>query len=200
MKRKRKAARKQGADNMDVEYTEAEVERAGSARCLAASEDAEDYLRRAETLISNFEYDEEDEYGEVIDEETLLTELYCIHDKLLDCDEDGWDGYRDAMDALSNRLWQIGVAWPQSIPLSWADEVHPEDLKMEISPTCLYREDLLAIREFSDNLKCTFKEAVHMMVEHARNTLAGFPKKMEKVKVKKKQSSRGNKKISRRRT
>ena len=92
-------------------------------------------------------------------------------------DEEGWLGYRDAMDEISNRLWQNGVAWPQQLPYwSWADVVRPEDLKREISQTCLFRDDLLEIRRYADELKCTFKEGVHKLIEHAQATLAEFPK------------------------
>ena len=115
--------------------------------------------------------------GEEIDEERLISELDCIHTELGEYDEEGWTGYRDAMDALSNRLWQNGVAWPQHLPYwSWADEVRPEDLEREISPTCLFRDDLLEIRRYADELKCTFKEAAHKLIEHAQATLAEFPK------------------------
>ena len=136
-----------------------------------ACEDAEEWLARADSLISDFLY------GEEIDEERLISELDYIHSELGECDDAGWTGYRDAMDALSNQLWQNGVAWPQHLPYwSWADVVSPEDLEREISPTCLFRDDLLEIRRYADELKCTFKEAVHKLIEHAQATLAEFPK------------------------
>lgn len=81
-----------------------------------ATDKANECLSDAYDLIARFEYGEEDNYGEPIDEEGLISELDCIRSELDDCAEDGWRGYRDAMDALSNRLWKIGVAWPQFLP------------------------------------------------------------------------------------
>lgn len=142
-----------------------------------ACEEAEECLARADSLISDFLSGEENLDGEVIDEERLVSELDCIHSELGEYDEEGWLGYRDAMDEISNRLWQNGVAWPQQLPYwSWADVVRPEDLKREISQTCLFRDDLLEIRRYADELKCTFKEGVHKLIEHAQATLVEFPK------------------------
>ena len=142
---------------------------------VRATVKAEDLLSDADSLIAR--YLEDGAYEDPIAEEDLISELDCIRSELDDCEDDGWAGYRDAMDSLSNRLWKIGVAWPQSLPYwSWADVVLPKDLKREISETALYRDDLLAIRSFSDVLKCRFKEAVHILVEHARKTIAEFPK------------------------
>jgi len=149
-----------------------------SARAI---EQADECIGRAYSLIDRFEDD--GQFEEPLDEEELISELDCIRDELEDCSEDGWRGYRDEMDALSNRLWKIGVAWPQFLPYSsWADVVRPEDLKDEIQETCLYRDDLLAIRRFSDALKCRFKEAVHILVEHARATMPDFPKGTKKAR------------------
>ena len=166
-----------------------------------ATENAEGYLADAYDLIVRFEHGEEDDFVEPIDEENLLSELNYIRDKLDDCADDGWDDYRDAMDALSNRLWKIGVAWPQYLPpCSWADEVHPEDVKKEITETALYREDLLAIRSYGDSILCRFKDAVHLLVEHARKTVKDFPPKEKPSKKCKKKTGNGAKsKISRKR-
>ena len=129
--------------------------------CIARAEGyAEDALCRAHGLIDEFEMSD----GEM-EEEELISDLDCIRDELQDCSEDGWSGFRDAMDELSNRLWLIGVAWPQFLPACcWADIVEPEDVKMKIHCTYVYEEDYQAIREFSDELKCTFKAAVNELV------------------------------------
>ena len=129
--------------------------------CIARAEaDAEDALSRAHCLIGDFEMSD----GEM-EEEELISELDCIRDELQDYSEDGWDGFRDAMDELSNRLWLIGVAWPQFLPACcWADIVEPEDVKIKIHGTYVYEEDFQAIREFSDELKYTFKAAVNELV------------------------------------
>ena len=158
--------------------------------CTAwAIEQAEACIDRAYSLIAEFE--DKELYDEPISEEELISELNYIRDQLDDCTDDGWDGYRDAMDALSNRLWKIGVAWPRYLPWwSWADVVCPKDLQDEISETCLYRDDLLAIRSFGDALKCRFKEAVHILVEHARETMPEFPKEEKKPCLKKRKSSK----------
>ena len=140
-------------------------------------DEAEECVSYADRLISDFLYNDDSVLGEMIDEDRLISELDDIHSELGLFDDAGWTGYRDAMDAISNRLWQNGVAWPQHLPpWSWADVVCPEDLEREISPTCLYREDLLEIRRYADELRCTFKEGVHKLIEHAHATLAGFPK------------------------
>ena len=150
---------------------------------------AEDCIGRAYSLIVRFE--DKGQFEEPISEEELISELDCIRAELDDCSDDGWDAYRDAMDALSNRLWKIGVAWPRYLPWwSWADVVCPKDLQDEISETCLYRDDLLAIRSFGDALKCRFKEAVHILVEHARETMPEFPKEEKKPCLKKRKSSK----------
>ena len=122
-----------------------------------AEADAEDALSRAHGLIDEFEMSD----GEM-EEEDLISELDCIRDDLQDCSEDGWRGFRDAMDELSNRLWLNGVAWPQFLPACcWADIVEPEDVKIKIHSTYVYEEDFQAIRKFSDELQCTFKAAVN---------------------------------------
>ena len=78
--------------------------------------------------------------------------------------------------------------------------VRPEDLKKEITETCLYRDDLLAIREYADNLKCRFKEAVHLLVEYARNTVKDFPQKEKpSMKCKKEIGNDAKSKLSHRR-
>ncbi len=125
-----------------------------------AEADAEDALSRAHGLIDEFEMSDDE-----MEEEDLISELDCIRDELQDCSDDGWRGFRDAMDELSNRLWLIGVAWPQFLPACcWADIVEPEDVKTKIHCTYVYEEDFQAIRKFSDELKCTFKAAVNELV------------------------------------
>lgn len=125
-----------------------------------AEEYAEDALCRAHGLIDEFEMSDDE-----MDEDELISELDCIRDELQDCSDDGWRGFRDAMDELSNRLWLIGVAWPQFLPACcWADIVEPEDVKIKIRSTYVYEEDYQAIREFSDELGCTFKAAVNELV------------------------------------
>jgi hypothetical protein len=99
------------------------------------------------------------------DEDALIEDLDCIRSTLDDCAEDGWDGYRDEIDALSNRLWLLGVAWPQFLPVwSMADVVQPEDVDKGIRHTYIYEDDFKAIREFSDMYHCTFKEAAHELL------------------------------------
>ena len=49
---------------------------------------------------------------------------------------------------------------------------------------------ILAIRSFGDALKCRFKEAVHILVEHARETMPEFPKEEKKPCLKKRKSSK----------
>ena len=125
-----------------------------------ATQYAEDALCRAHGLIDEFEMSD----GEM-DEDELDSELNCIRDELEDYSEDGWRGFRDAMDELSNRLWLMGVAWPKYLPVwSWADVVDPEDVKIKIHCTYVYEKDFLAIRKFSDELRCTFKVAVNELV------------------------------------
>lgn len=125
-----------------------------------AEEYAEDALCRAHGLIDEFEMSDDE-----MDEDELISELDCIRDELQDCSDDGWRGFRDAMDELSNRLWLIGVAWPQFLPACcWADIVEPEDVKIKIRSTYVYEEDYQTIREFSDELGCTFKAAVNELV------------------------------------
>ena len=155
----------------------------------SATEEAESFVAEAYELINLYECVEEDDYGNVVDEERLIERLDEIHAEFGELADDGWEGYRDAMDALSNRLWKIGIAWPQHILSSWADEVYPEDLKKEISETALYREDLLAIRRYGDRILCRFKDTVHLLVEHARKTIADFPQdEPQNAKGKKKRS------------
>ena len=135
-------------------------EKAMQESIARAGEYAADALSRAHCLIDEFEMSD----GEM-EEEYLISELDCIRDDLQDCSEDGWRGFRDAMDELSNRLWLIGVAWPQFLPACcWADIVEPEDVKIKIRSTYVYEEDYQAIREFSDELGCTFKAAVNELV------------------------------------
>ncbi len=137
--------------------------------------EAEEYIAVANDLIDRYELGEEDDYGNPVDEERLIARMYEIHSELGELEEEGWEGYRDAMDALSNRLWQVGIAWPQHLPYwSWADVVLPEDLKMEISSTCIYQKDLIAIRKYADSQMWRFKDTVHLLVEHARKTIDGF--------------------------
>ena len=153
------------------------------------SEEAESFVADAYDLINRYECVEEDDFGDVVDEEKLIEWLNHIRGELEVLADDGWEGYRDAMDALSNRLWKIGIAWPQHIPCSWADEVYPEDLKKKISETALYRDDLLAIRRYGDRILCRFKDTVHLLVEHARKTIKNFPQaEPPKAKGKKKLS------------
>ena len=162
---------------------------------------AESCIANAYDLINRYECGEEDDYGNVVDEEILIERLDEIHAEFDELVQDGWVGYRDTMDALSNRLWQVGVAWPQHLQYwSLADVVLPEDLKKEITGTCLYRDDLLAIREYADDLKCRFKDAVHLLVEHARKTVKDFPQKEKPSRESKKKTGNGVKtKVSRRR-
>ena len=135
-------------------------EKAMQESIARAGEYAADALSRAHGLIDEFEMSD----GEM-EEEELISELDCIRDELQDYSEDGWDGFRDAMDELSNRLWLIGVAWPQFLPACcWADIVEPEDVKIKIHGTYVYEEDFQTIRKFSDELQCTFKAAVNELV------------------------------------
>lgn len=139
----------------------------------------------ADEVIYQFEHNEEDDYGKVVDEKRLIERLNYIHEELGELMEDGWDGesYRDAMDAWSNKLWKLGVAWPQDLPYwSWADVVDPKDLKKEICATCLYQKDLIAIRKYADEQMWRFKDAVHFLVEHARKTLDDFSKPEPKLR------------------
>ena len=137
---------------------------------------AEDALSRAHGLIDEFEMSD----GEM-EEDELTSELDCIRDELQDCSEDGWRGFRDAMDELSNRLWLMGVAWPQFLPACcWADIVEPEDVKMEIHCTYVYEEDFQAIRRFSDELQCTFKAAVNELVVRGIKSYREACRAMEK--------------------
>ena len=141
-----------------------------------AEADAEDALSRAHGLIDEFEMSD----GEM-EEDELTSELDCIRDELQDCSEDGWSGFRDAMDELSNRLWLIGVAWPQFLPACcWADIVEPEDVKIKIHGTYVYEEDYQAIREFSDELGCTFKAAVNELVVRGIKSYREACRAMEK--------------------
>ena len=150
-----------------------------------AEADAEDALSRAHGLIDEFEMSD----GEM-DEEDLISKLDCIRDDLQDCSEDGWRGFRDAMDELSNRLWLIGVAWPQFLPACcWADIVEPEDVKIKIHSTYVYEEDFLAIRKFSDELQCTFKAAVNELVVRGIKSYREECRAMEK-KVRAKKAKR----------
>ncbi len=145
--------------------------------CIARAEEyAEDALCRAHGLIDEFEMSDDE-----MDEDELISELDCIRSELQDCSEDGWGGFRDAMDELSNRLWLIGVAWPQFLPACcWADIVEPEDVKMKIHCTYVYEEDYQAIREFSDELKCTFKAAVNELVVRGIKSYREACRAMEK--------------------
>ena len=135
-------------------------EKAMQERIARAGEYAADALSRAHCLIDEFEMSDDE-----MEEEELISELDCIRDELQDCSDDGWRGFRDAMDELSNRLWLIGVAWPQFLPACCnADIVAPEDIETKIRGTYLYEEDFKAIRKYSDEIQCTFKAAVHELV------------------------------------
>ena len=141
-----------------------------------AEADAEDALCRAHGLIDEFEMSDDE-----MEEEDLISELDCIRDELQDCSDDGWRGFRDAMDELSNRLWLIGVAWPQFLPACcWADIVEPEDVKIKIHGTYVYEEDFQAIIKFSDELQCTFKAAVNELVVRGINSYREECRAMEK--------------------
>ena len=142
------------------EKEKAEAEKRWKEFVAHTTESADYAVGRAHDLISEFEMSDDE-----MEEEELISELDCIRDELQDCSDDGWRGFRDAMDELSNRLWLIGVAWPQFLPACcWADIVEPEDVKMKIHCTYVYEEDYQAIREFSDELGCTFKAAVNELV------------------------------------
>lgn len=142
------------------EKEKAEAEKRWKEFVARTTESADYAVGRAHDLISEFEMSD----GEM-EEEELISELDCIRDELQDYSEDGWRGFRDAMDELSNRLWLIGVAWPQFLPACCnADIVAPEDIETKIRGTYLYEEDFKAIRKYSDEIQCTFKAAVHELV------------------------------------
>ena len=142
------------------EKEKAEAEKRWKEFVAHTTESADYAVGRAHDLISEFEMSD----GEM-EEEELISELDCIRDELQDYSEDGWRGFRDAMDELSNRLWLIGVAWPQFLPACCnADIVAPEDIETKIRGTYLYEEDFKAIRKYSDEIQCTFKAAVHELV------------------------------------
>ena len=150
----------------------------------SATEEAESLIGDAYDFIHRYKYGEEDDYGNVVDEERLIERLDEIHAWFGELVQDDWEGYRETMDELSNRLWELGVAWPQHLPYwSWADVVLPGDLKKKISKTCLYQKDLIAIREYADAKMWRFKDTVHFLVNHARKTLNDFS---EAIKVPKK--------------
>ena len=142
------------------EKEKAEAEKRWKEFVARTTESADYAVGRAHDLISEFEMSD----GEM-EEEELISELDCIRDELQDYSEDGWRGFRDAMDELPNRLWLIGVAWPQFLPACCnADIVAPEDIETKIRGTYLYEEDFKAIRKYSDEIQCTFKAAVHELV------------------------------------
>ncbi len=175
-------------EQMPREKTEAEreaEEKWWQEHVAKATEEAEYALSDARNLI--YEYEESD--GEM-EEEDLLSDLDCIRDRLDDCAEDGWPGYRDAMDDLSNELWFKGIAWPQQLPIwSWADVVDPEDVKIPIHDTCLYEDDFLAIRKFSDKIRRTFKDTVHeLMVRGMKSYEASRRASERRAKARKKNS------------
>lgn len=126
----------------------------------AAAETASELLGQASQIIYDCEAYIEDDDQESI--ENALSELDCIRDSLEDCAEDGWDGFRSAIEDLSNEAWNVGLAWPQN-PSMYCDFdlVSPDDVENSISSVWILSEDADEIREMSDRLRMTFKEMVH---------------------------------------
>lgn len=125
-----------------------------------------DVLSDVEQCI--FEYEDALRDDEVTSEdtETLISDMNCFRDRLEDFADDGWKDYRDTIEEFSNRLWMLGVAWPQYLP-PWhvADIVDPADINEDIRKTWIYEDDFLAIRKMSDDQKMTFKAMVKELVK-----------------------------------
>lgn len=133
-------------------------------------EDLSCVLSDAEQCIS--EYEDVLHDGEVTPEATdaLVSDMNCIRDRLEDFADDGWEGYRNAIEEFSNRLWLLRVAWPQYLP-PWhvADTVDPADIGKDIRMAWIYEDDFFAIRKMSDDQKMNFKDMVKELVELGRH-------------------------------